>query len=214
MVASDRRRNLTPFGLLTLLLVGATGCASTGSLATPSTPAVDGLVQLDEQPFDLRATLRSHDATVLVWWASRCTCVVRYRDRIEALLKTWPPDRVAVLAVSSNADDELDQLRAAVAEGRTSLPLVIDPKARLADHVGVRSTPTVVVLDRNGVLRYVGWIDNEREPGDEGRVAYVNEAVNALLAGESPRRASPVYGCSITKTLSSVGRCAKPPSRK
>jgi peroxiredoxin len=184
------------------------GAASAGALE-PGAEATAQLHDLDGAPRGLDLVVREHEATVLVWWATRCPCVTRYHERIEALPQRLGP-RVAVLAVASNADDDPARMRRVAAERGLTVPLVVDPGARLADALGVPSTPAVVVLDRRGAVRYRGWIDNERRPGEDGRVAWLEEAVEAVLAGRDGPSASPMYGCTITKRLGQAGRCSAP----
>lgn len=206
-------------GAITLVSLGfLAACATAGAGAgrlTGEDPAVAAAVDARTGlPAQLQRTLASHDATILVWWATACPCVRRYHARIEALAAEWGPRGVAVVAVSSNVDDTVERLRAAAVERGLSLPVVIDPGGALARALGVVSTPSAVVLDRQGAARFVGWIDNERRPGEAGRVAWVDDAVEAVLAGRAPSvERSPVWGCTITRSLGGDGRCAAPPKR-
>lgn len=202
-------RSLVGALLLVALAPSACGGAAAGGALGPGDQATAQLHDLDGAPLDVGVVAREHDATVLVWWATRCPCVTRYHERIEALPDLLGP-RVAVLAVASNADDDPARLRRVASERGLTVPLVVDPGARLADALGVPSTPAVVVLDRGGAVRYRGWIDNERRPGEGGRVAWLEEAVDAVLDGRGGRSASPMYGCTITKRLGQVGRCKAP----
>jgi hypothetical protein len=149
---------------------------------------------------DLRG---GRDATVLVFWSAGCPCVRRYQERVDALLDAYPKDRVRVLALVSNAGEKLaDDLRVAVERG-VRVPIYRDEGGRVARSVGARSTPTVVVLDRKGDVRFLGWLDNERLPGVEGREPWLDEALAAVLAGRTDfKKKTPTYGCIITRSLS------------
>ncbi|TNF24862.1 MAG: redoxin domain-containing protein [Deltaproteobacteria bacterium] len=189
------------------LLLGACGAmggagrltADDGALLTPA-----------GEPVALADTWRAHDATVLVFWGSTCPCVKRYEGRVAALRERYHDGRVAFRYVASNADDDLAALTAARAAGREVLPLVKDPAGVLARTLGVISTPTAVLVDRAGAVRFRGWIDNERVPGDPDREPWLEEAVDTLLAGGSPRAATPVWGCTITRSLTEARRCTMP----
>lgn len=203
--------------LLPLLLVLLGACASVGPAPdrlSAEDPALAGALALNATtPAELPRLIASHEATVLVWWATACPCVRRYHARIEAVAATWTPRGVAVVAVSSNADDSPEILRAAAAERALSLPLVLDPGGALALSLRVVSTPSVVVLDREGRVRFHGWIDNEREPGTRGRQAWLDDALEAVLAGrEVPVARSPAWGCTITRSLGGGGRCIAAPA--
>ena len=168
------------------------------------------LVDPDGAPADLPALWRAHAATVLVFWASTCPCVRRYTDRVTALRDRYAPRGVAFAFVAANADDDLPTLAAARADGRAVLPLYRDPGGRLAQTVGAVATPTAALVDPTGAVRFVGWIDNEHPPGDPDREPWLEDALDALLAGASPRRATPVWGCTITRSLGETPVCSSP----
>lgn len=153
----------------------------------------------------LAALRAAQELTVLVFWSSGCPCVRRYQERADALLDAWP-GRVRVIGVSSNAGEAHEGALAAARQRGVRLPIYRDEGGRVAAAVGARSTPTVAVLDRAGEVRFLGWVDNERAPGERGRKPWLEQAVEALLAGgrAAPER-TPVYGCAITRSLFEPG---------
>ena len=185
--------------LVALLLASATAIPAAGSAGEDpplSVLSADGRrVTLDE----LRA---GRDATVLVFWSAGCPCVRRYQGRVDALLDAYPADCVRVAALVSNAGESLaDNLRppwnAACACPSTAT------RGAGGSAVGARSTPTVVVLDRKGEVRFLGWLDNERLPGVDGREPWLEEALAGVLAGRNDfKKKTPTYGCVITRSLS------------
>lgn len=157
---------------------------------------------------------RDRAATVLIFWSGSCPCVRRYQRRVEALLERYPAERVRAVGVVSNAGETLADARRVAAERGVRLPLYGDPDGRLAQAVGARSTPTVVVLDQRGAVRFQGWIDNERAPGERGREPWLERALDALLAGHERFAArTPTYGCAITRSLfgNEAQRCCTVP---
>jgi Redoxin len=161
-----------------------------------------GLRTLEGAPYDLEAAVRDSRATVLVFWSAGCPCVLRYQQRVEDLRARYGPQGVAVLGVSSNAGEGPEQVKRTLESRGVSLKVVRDPGGKLAEAIGARSTPTVAVLDSRGEVAFLGWIDNEREPGAENREPYVERALDALLAGKRGfMKRSPVYGCRITRKL-------------
>lgn len=194
-MASSDRAPRAGAALLLVLLLGA--CATSGAAG-----AVD-LRDLGERPATLGTD--AHEATVLVFWSTTCPCVARYRERVADLAARWSGRGVQVLAISSNVDDDLEALRASA----PPVPLLIDEGGRLAAALGARSTPTVVLLDRTGAVRFLGWIDDERLPGDPARQPWLEEALEDLLAGRAVARdRTPTWGCAITRSLGAGTRCA------
>jgi hypothetical protein len=193
-----------------LLCVGAAllpACLSAGGATgtlKPDDPALHGIADVAGQPVDVARVVANHEATVLFWWATRCPCVARYEARMASLRAAFPAERVAMLAVASNADDTRATISETARERGFALPILIDHGGRLARRLDVRTTPTTVVLDRQGNVRFLGWIDNERLPGENDREAYAHAAVAALLAGDNPTPArTPVHGCMITRSIGS-----------
>jgi peroxiredoxin len=178
---------------------------------TLPTPAVN-LVQtqapfefktLKGQSFDLQETIKTHDATVVFWWATQCPCVRRYQSRMEDLRKAYPESSVAMVAMSSNVDDDVASLTKVAKERQFDLPIVIDARSQLSNILSVRTTPTVILIDRMGNVQFKGWIDNERMPGQPGRTPYLQTALDELLAGKTIlSNQSPAFGCMITKSVS------------
>jgi hypothetical protein len=188
-----------PF-LLVLLLASAAACATPA--AGGRAAAALALAAPAGETVTLEALGSGRDLVVLVFWSAECPCVRRYQERVDALLDAYPADRVRVVGVSSNAGERYDAVLATARERGVRLPIYRDEGGRLAAAVGARSTPTVVVLDGAGEVRYRGWVDNERLPGEPGREAWLDAALAALLEGRRDYRdRTPLWGCVITRSL-------------
>jgi Redoxin len=183
-----------------VLAAAALGCA------TSKPPVGTGTALPLAAPGGAETTLaelaRGRDATVLVFWSGTCPCVRRYQERVDALLDAYPASRVRVAGISSNAGEPYaDALRVAK-ERQVRIPILRDEGGRLAAELGVTSTPTVVLLDARGEVRYLGWLDNERLPGVPGREAWLDQALHGVLDGKGAFAArTPTYGCPITRAL-------------
>lgn len=78
----------------------------------------------------------------------------------------------------------------------------MDVGGDLAIQLGARTTPTIIIVDHKGEVKYRGWVDNERFEGDPQRIAYVENALDDLLSNRTVASpTSPIYGCKITKRL-------------
>ena len=190
--------------LLVLAVVAAplAGCATSKSAASPSGDASLALADPEGKTTTLDALRAGTDATVLVFWSGTCPCVRRYQQRVDALLDTYPADRVQVIGVSSNAGETYAEALRVAKERQVRIPILRDEGGAVARAIGATSTPTVAVLDRAGAVRFVGWVDNERLPGDAGREPWLDRAIQGVLDGKTRFSAkSPVYGCTITRSL-------------
>ena len=63
--------------------------------------------------------------------------------------------------------------------------MTVDPGNKVTDVLGGLSTPHCFVIDRDGVLRYSGALDNDpRGTKGASAVSYVRDALDSVLAGK------------------------------
>jgi hypothetical protein len=77
---------------------------------------------------------------------------------------------------------------------------VQDSDGKVGHLYGMKTTPHMFVIDKEGTLVYNGAIDDKPDPSHDPRKArnYVREAVGKLQAGEKVEIAeSHPYGCSV-----------------
>lgn len=133
---------------------------------------------------------------VVNFWSAECPWSARADKDLHGRLPEWG-DRVAYLPVAANANEPARML-ADVARQRGFDLVLLDPGAGLASRYGAVTTPHLFVVDAAGVLRYRGGFNNfsfaQRTPTQH----YLNDAVEALLAGRLPGIAeTPPYGCAL-----------------
>lgn len=193
-----------------LLALLFTGCVH--AVPTAGAPEVSLQPTRGEQA-TVKELLSRADATVFVFWSAGCPCVRRYQARVDALATEWSSRGVAVIEVSSNAGESLESLRQAERLRSLARPLWRDEGGLLAKELGARSTPTVVLVRRDGQVLYRGWLDNERQPGEDGREPWLELALQGFVSGKPALAKSPTWGCTITRSLSpSVApQCHVPP---
>lgn len=75
-----------------------------------------------------------------------------------------------------------------------------DSSGTIGKAYGMKTTPHMFVIDKEGKLAYQGAIDDRAQPKGDPRAArnYVKEAVNALLDGKKVEvTETRAYGCSV-----------------
>jgi len=128
--------------------------------------------------------------------------VRRYQERVDALLDAYPASRVRVFGIASNAGESFGEVLKEAKKRGVRIPILRDEGGRAAQVLGVGSTPTVVLFDASGAVRFLGWLDNERLPGDPTREAWLERALRGVLDGNDDFAArSPTYGCTLTRSL-------------
>jgi len=117
-----------------------------------------------------------------------------------ACLVQWGRD-VVMLSIAANRNESIQMLEEA-AKMRRLPTVLIDAEHRVADLYQAQTTPHVFVLDRQGILRYRGAVDNVTFRQRKATRLFVEQAVEALLEGRLPRLTEmPAYGCAIVREI-------------
>ena len=163
------------------------------------------------EPVLLSEHIGRHRATVFYWWSNSCPCVRRYQTRIESLMDEYRETGIGFVAIASNSDETEKEIMSVSSARQFKLPIAIDHGGHWAEALSVMSTPTVVVIDSRGRIIFRGWLDNERMVGATGRVAYLEDVLESVLAGNEANDSSPIYGCRITRDFfASTDDCDEP----
>ena len=135
---------------------------------------------------------------VVNFWSADCPHVERTDARMLASLARWGA-QVVLLAIASNANESAGALENA-SRSRGPLTVMQDTGNVVADLYAAQVTPEVCVVDRAGVLRYRGAVDDVSFRQRVPTRFYLEEAVEALLDGNLPTVAEvPAFGCSIIR---------------
>jgi peroxiredoxin len=153
---------------------------------------------------DLSGTTRSlHSYTgkivVLVFWSFKCPVSLEYNDRIEKLQKKYSEKGIAVIGVAP-MEISADEIRLNAKNLNIQYPIMMDSEGNLAEKLGATHTPEVFILDRSSVIHYRGAVDNNKKTGESGRTAYVEDAIDAIIAGRAVATSETrPFGCSIKR---------------
>ncbi len=143
----------------------------------------------------------SGSVVVLAFWSFKCPVALAYNDRLRALKDDYASRGAVFLAVASSVNETPAEIRRNAANLRLPYLVLLDTDGVLAAKLGAGYAPSVYILDRAGVVRYQGAIDNNRRPGERGRVAHAEEALRAILEGRKVdvQETSP-FGCAIRRS--------------
>ncbi len=135
---------------------------------------------------------------ILNFWSCECPHSERTDRELMAMLVQWSDD-VVMLPIAAN-QIETPQAIAEAARARRLPFVLIDEGHRVADLYEAVTTPHIFVIDRDGILRYAGAVDDTSFRQRRPTRFYVDEAVEALLDGHFPPIAqTPAYGCTIVR---------------
>jgi peroxiredoxin len=146
---------------------------------------------------------------VLEWHNQGCPYTQKHyaSGNMQSLQKEWTAKGVVWLTVISSAPGEQGYVTASQENSYLSqmhaapTAVLLDSQAKIARLYSAKTTPQMVVIDPSGKVIYDGAIDDKptTEVADiKGAKNYVNEALNAALAGRQV--ATPYtrpYGCSV-----------------
>ena len=159
----------------------------------------------DFQLRDLQGSLHSlsdyHGRIVIVnFWSVECPHVERTDRSTMACLVQWG-EAVELLAIASNRNESTQMVEQA-ARARRLPRVLLDPGHAVADLYAAVTTPHVFVLDRAGILRYRGAVDDVTFRHRTAPRFYLEEAVEALLEERLPQvQEIPPYGCTIVREI-------------
>ena len=137
---------------------------------------------------------------IINFWSCECPHSERTDKALMAMFVQWRDD-VVMLSIAANRSEDAEALKNA-AKARRLPTVLMDVQCFIADLFNAQTTPHVYVIDREGILRYRGAIDNvtfrQRAPSR----FFLDEAVESLLEGHLPALAeSPAYGCTIVREV-------------
>jgi hypothetical protein len=108
---------------------------------------------------------------------------------------------VELLSIAANRNESA-QMVTDVSKTRRLPRVLLDSQHLIADLYEAVTTPHVFVVDREGILRYRGAVDDVTFRHRQATRFYLEEAVEALLDGRSPElQEMPAYGCAIVREI-------------
>jgi len=108
---------------------------------------------------------------------------------------------VVWLAINSTSDATAEGNKKWIDEHGLSYPILSDNDGNVGHMYDAKNTPEMYIVDKTGVLAYMGGIDNQ--PTDSGpvnpdTVNYVDKALGELIHGQSVSVSeSQPYGCHV-----------------
>lgn len=186
---------------LVLMLWCATGIAgefnevlSIGDAA----PAWKDLPGTDGKSHSL-SDLNDKAIVVVVITSASCDTAADYEQRIGELASTYAEKSVAVVPICVNHTkvDRLDALTKRVEQKQLGFHYLYDESQQIAKDFGAIFTPEFYVLNRDRQVVYMGAMDDATD-ADKVKEKWVEQAITATLAGETPARAeTPARGCLV-----------------
>ena len=141
---------------------------------------------------------------VIIFTCNKCPYSVANEDRIIALDKKYSPLGFPVIAINPNdpkasRGDSFKDMKVRASEKGFTFPYLFDEGQKVYPKFGATKTPHVYIVSKKAMkVEYIGAIDNSsRNPGKVTE-KYVEDVLDALLAGKKPiKTETRAIGCSI-----------------
>jgi peroxiredoxin len=143
-------------------------------------------------------------AVVLEWFNMECPFSKYHyetKPTMVDLARKYKDKEVVWLAVNSTNHTTPEVNLAFAKKHKLPFPILDDRSGRVGRAYGARTTPHIIIVDKDGVIAYNGAIDSaplgKVKEGVEA-VNYVDQALAQLTAGQKVSTpATPPYGCSV-----------------
>ncbi len=141
---------------------------------------------------------------VLEWFNPDCPIVKEYHTPTSSmgpLAASYAGKNVVWLAINSGGPGlqghGQERNERAVAEYGIDYPVLLDESGAIGKRYAATRTPHMYVISSDGILRYAGAINNGK-PGSKGKLNYVSQALDELLAdAEVSVPTSTAFGCGV-----------------
>lgn len=152
--------------------------------------------------------LNAARALVIVFSCNHCPYVQAYEDRMIAFHREYGSKGVRLVAINSNEiehypEDNFEEMQKRAREKGFPFPYLRDDDQSVAEAFGATHTPEFFVFaaassHARPSLRYHGKFDDNHQNPGAVKKRYVQEAVDAILAGkEVEEKETHSIGCTI-----------------
>jgi peroxiredoxin len=191
---------------IVLVAVIAAGAPVTSGYEVGDTAMNFSLKNVDGKMVSL-ADYKNAKGYIVIFDCNTCPYSKAYNERIIALNKKYAPKGFPVIAVNSNdpsisPGDSFEEMKAQAQKKKYEFPYLFDESQEVARTYGATNTPHVFVLSKTSSneskVSYIGAIDDNSRDAAAVTRKYVEEAVDALLGGNTVSNTkTKAIGCTI-----------------
>ncbi len=183
--------------IFTLLFI-----ATSAFSLTPGSPApAFKLTGTDGSAYDLKEALKTNQAAIVVFVATKCPYSNAYNERYNSLAADLKKlgKKVAFFAINSNDTESMDEVKKHAEEHKFTFAVLKDDKHTIADAFKAEKTPEAYLVGADGKVFYHGRIDDDTE-GKKITRKDLWAALDEHLAGKKVAVAeTKAFGCSIKR---------------
>lgn len=153
------------------------------------------------------ADYKDNKGFIVVFTCNTCPYAKMYEQRIMELDQKYASQGFPVIAINPNdidqqPGDSMGEMKKRAKDKGYSFPYLRDDSQAVATAYGATKTPHVYVLNEEATGKYkiefIGAIDDSPRDASDVEKTYVEDAVDALLAGNKPTvTGARAIGCTI-----------------
>ncbi|MDW3197311.1 MAG: thioredoxin family protein [Cytophagales bacterium] len=153
------------------------------------------------------ADYKDNKGFIVVFTCNTCPYAKMYEQRIMELDQKYASQGFPVIAINPNdidqqPGDSMGEMKKRAKDKGYSFPYLRDDSQTVASAYGATKTPHVYVLNEEATGKYkiefIGAIDDSPRDASDVEKTYVEDAVDALLAGNKPTvTGARAIGCTI-----------------
>ncbi len=149
------------------------------------------------------AEVKDAKGYIVIFTCNHCPFSKLYEDRIIALQTAYQGKGYPVIAINpndpkANPDDSFELMKERAKEKGFNFWYLFDDGQKIYPQYGATKTPHVFLLDNNKVVKYIGAIDDNAKDPAAVEVKFLENAINALEAGEKiDPETTKAIGCGI-----------------
>ncbi|WP_367871993.1 redoxin family protein [Luteolibacter sp. Populi] len=187
-------------------VIGAMICSATAYAAEPGDAAPAFTVK-NTKGEEISLAKQKGKVVVLEWVNYDCPFVKKHygSGNIPKLQEKYTAKDVVWITVSSAGEGPLAEASGlserSEKEGNKASQIVLDTDGKVGKAYGAKTTPELVVIDKEGKIAYHGAIDSKAttEAGDIATAdSYISLALDSVLAGKTVDKAkTQPYGCGV-----------------
>ena len=167
------------------------------------TKAIDFCLKGVDGKMHSPADYKDKDVLVIVIMCNHCPYVQAVDSRLVQLQEKFAKRNVQFIGINPNDDtsypeDNFESMVKRASEKGYNFPYLRDDDQSVAKKYQAQCTPDIYVYDKERELCYHGRVDDNWQEPDKVTSHDLNDAIEALLAGNKPSpNQQPSMGCSI-----------------
>lgn len=158
---------------------------------------------IDNQVHHLSSYLKKWQAVGVIFLSNHCPYVLSYLDRLKQIQAKFQHQGFTLVGINANEaqqdpEESFNNMKQFALDKELNFPYVWDSTQDVAQSFGAQMTPEAFLIDKEGILRYCGQIDDSPQEQNAVTQAYLQNAIAALLSGqEIDPKSTKAIGCAI-----------------